>query len=240
MEQPYEKLTDTPQRRQCPRWLWPWSRSVTASASQTHHTTSPNIQAVRLRMVRRLKDINLKLSHWEANANKHRDMAITYDKCGKRSRAQAEAKLYINQQRNIDTLIAIQTKLRLLRQEMDKAQTVTQCVDMLQTGIAQHAQLLERGMSVDDVDRMMVRWETQLKQANDTQRALTRPIQHDTATNAKGTYGEDTSVPDDDVLALLASWHTRDMPTTPALVPGASVSNRERDVTRHAQMTLLN
>lgn len=204
---PYQKLREPPKRR-CtgPINFIVWVRGAwhNGTAVAPMHSAGD----VRVRVKRRLKEINLKLRFWENRLKKIASVAKDYLERGEEARAQAESRVYVHLRGAISTLLRVQTNLRLLVQEMDKVQTLSQCMIMLKDGTDALETQLGEAMRIEDIDHMMARWDIQFREAAEIGRAMAQPMAASVAT--------DIATADSSALAFLSQWRLE------ALAPGGS------------------
>lgn len=212
---PYQKLRDPPAsrpRRVCAGitgWLRQWW-----SKDRSGDTPLRSVADVRVRVATRLKQINLKLNFWETRMTKLKRQAQTYAQQHNEARALGATKLYMHLKQSHQVLVQVQTKLGLLRQEMDKMQTLKQCMDALHDGTQAMDSMLHESMSVQDIDRMMSRWDIQLQQASEIGQAMAQ--QSDLSNPDALAPVQRHEMEDDDASVLLTQWRVEALETLDA------------------------
>ena len=209
---PYHKLKDPhppPRGGGCGGFFqWLRSRSRRGPAKEAPLKTPAD---VRSRIAKRLKEINLKLAYWERQMNKLEAKCKAFLAAGQEVRAQAEVRVYKHLEAAHATLVNVQTKLRLLRREMDKLETLQQCMDALHQGTQAMDVMLKDNMSVADIDRMMAKWDVQLHDAQEIGRAMTQETAMSNPENLYPTLQDE----DGDAGVLLTHWRLEALAAPP-------------------------
>lgn len=205
-DEPYHKVRDhtSPALFQCIQRVWQWLTHRRRSDQNDERDVLQTPQDVRVRVAKRLKQINLKLVFLEKRADKLEAQGRAYIQNRQPMRAESEAKVYMHIQQKIRVLLNVHTKLRLLVQEMDALNTLAQCMDSLSAGNEALGQQIRDGLHIDQIDDMMTEWDMQMRDADEIGRAMRQQTSSSSSSSSslrRVQYRDET-----DASSILMSW----------------------------------